>query len=56
MNNAQPCEKSMTLPPEDIPALLTCGTWLSASMKDLDLDSSSKTMLEVVRNAKKANQ
>jgi len=36
MNDAQPCEKSIILPPEDILALLTRGTWLSASTKDLN--------------------
>jgi len=46
----------MTLLLEDIPALLTRGTWLSASMKDLDLDSLLKTTSKVVQNAKKANQ
>jgi hypothetical protein len=56
MNDAQPYEKSMTPPPEDIPALLTRGIWLSASTRDLDLDNSSKTTSEVVRNAKKTNR
>ena len=56
MNDTQPCMKSTTPQLEDIPALLTRETWLSTSIKDLDLDSLSRTMLEVARNAKKANQ
>jgi hypothetical protein len=56
MNDAQPYEKSMIPLLEDIPALLTRETWLSTSIKDLDLDSLSKTTLKVVQNAKKANQ
>jgi hypothetical protein len=56
MNNAQLCVKSTTPPLEDTPALLTHRTWLSTSMKGLDLDSLLKTTSRVVQNAKKANQ
>jgi len=45
--------KSTILPLEDILALLTCGTWLSANTKGLDLDSLSKTMLKVVQMPRK---